>query len=129
MNAPLIGVGAVVFKDAKVLLVKRKFEPAAGQWAIPGGKLKFGETLKQAAEREILEETGICIEAGQVAHVFEWIGAQHYVIIDLDASYISGKIEAADDADEAGWFSAAELKHMNLTASTRELLASKYHFS
>lgn len=129
MKRPLIGVGAVVFLDQNVLLVKRKFEPAANQWAIPGGKLEFGETLKQAAEREVFEETGIRIEAGDVVHIFEWIDQQHYIIVDLDAIYISGDLHAGDDALEVSWVNPAELKALNVTQSTLDLLKSKYNFS
>ncbi|MBN2246845.1 MAG: NUDIX domain-containing protein, partial [Candidatus Aminicenantes bacterium] len=62
-SAPQVGVGAVVIKDEKILLVKRKNPPQKGQWAIPGGKVEFGETMQKAAEREILEETGLIIHA------------------------------------------------------------------
>ena len=129
MNIPLIGVGAVVFLNDAVLLVKRKFEPAANQWAIPGGKLEFGETLKHAAEREVFEETGIQIEAGEVAHIFEWIDQQHYIILDLDAKYISGEPCAGDDALEVRWVHAHELNTIVVTQSTKDLLTSKYKFS
>ncbi len=128
MKKPLIGVGAVVFLNDAVLLVKRKFEPAANKWAIPGGKLEFGETLKQAAEREVFEETGIRIEATEVAHIFEWIDQHHYVILDLDATYISGELSAGDDALDVRWVSASELNTIEVTQSTRDLLTSKYNF-
>jgi ADP-ribose pyrophosphatase YjhB (NUDIX family) len=62
-DLPRVAVGAVVFKDNKVLLVKRAKPPAQGLWAIPGGSVELGETLQQAAERETLEETGIMIQA------------------------------------------------------------------
>ena len=70
---PALAVGAIVFKDQQVLLVKRGKPPAKGMWAIPGGSVELGETLKQAAEREVLEETGIRIKAGEPVHSFEVI--------------------------------------------------------
>lgn len=68
---PVIGVGALVQKDGRVLLIQRGRFPGVGQWAIPGGKQRFGETLQQAAEREVLEETGVVIEAGAAIYCFE----------------------------------------------------------
>jgi ADP-ribose pyrophosphatase len=129
--SPVIGVGAVVFHDNKVLLVKRQQQPNAGQWAIPGGRLRFGETLQQAAEREILEETGVRIRAGQPIYTFEIIETAdngeptlHYVVIDLAASYIDGHPIPADDAADARWFEPEELDYYPINETTRKLLAS-----
>ena len=101
-------MGAVVFKDGAVLLVKRGKAPACGMWAIPGGSVRLGETLQEAAEREILEETGIVIRAGEPIFVFDTIQRDeqaqiqfHYVIVDLAAEYIRGSPRAADDAADA----------------------------
>ncbi len=129
MNIPVIGVGAVVFQKDHVLLVQRKNEPAAGQWAIPGGKLEYGETLKQAAERETFEETGVRIKAGSVVHVFEIFEPVHYVIIDLSADFLGGEPTAADDALNARWVSAAELAAMPVNEHTLFLLRTKFNFS
>ena len=129
MNEPQVAVGAVVFLDERVLLVKRKNAPSAGQWAIPGGRVKWGETLKAAAEREVLEETGVRIEAGKTVYVFEYIDLYHYIIIDLDAVYISGEPFATDDALDARWVSAGELATLNVTPSTLQLLKEKYNFT
>ncbi len=62
-NSPQVAVGALVFRENRVLLVKRNQPPGKGFWAIPGGRLKLGETLKEAAEREVMEETGVIIRA------------------------------------------------------------------
>ena len=70
---PRVAVGAVVFKDGKVLMVRRGKPPAKDQWAIPGGSVELGETLQDAAEREILEETGISIRAHAPFYTFEVI--------------------------------------------------------
>lgn len=128
MNAPQVAVGAVVFKDNRVLLVQRKNEPASGQWAIPGGRVNYGETLKAAAEREVLEETGLRIEAGKTIFIFEYIKSFHYIIIDLEAQFISGEPVAADDALDVRWVSSRELKQLHVTPSTLQLLKEIYRF-
>ena len=133
--APRPAVGAVVFKDDAVLLVKRGKAPACGMWAIPGGSVRLGETLQAAAEREIREETSVVIRAGEPILVFDTIqrddrgGIQfHYVIIDLVAEYISGEPRAADDAADARWVRAEELKGLTVNPATLRLLKEKYRF-
>lgn len=133
---PQLGIGAVVFHQQRVLLVKRAKPPSAHQWAIPGGRVLAGETLQQAAEREIMEETSVRIRANQPVYTFELIEhsttgelAFHYVIIDLDADYIDGAPRAGDDALEARWFERHELAGINLNQATEKLLREYYHFT
>ena len=135
VKTPLAGVGAVVFHQNRVLLIKRGQPPNAGQWAIPGGRIKLGETLQQAAEREILEETGIRIKAGEPVFSFDLIQHDkqgqcelHYVVVDLTAEYISGEPIAGDDAAEARWISAGELADLTVNALTIKLLKDRYAF-
>jgi ADP-ribose pyrophosphatase len=132
--APQVGVGAVVFHEGKILLVKRARPPAQGQWAIPGGRLEVGETLQRAAEREILEEAGVCIRARHPLYIFDMIERDdggsirfHYVIVDLEAEYISGEPRASDDATEARWLSADELRSLPVSDQTLALLR-ELHF-
>lgn len=132
---PQVAVGAFVFKDDRVLLVKRGHPPAKGQWAIPGGRVRLGETLETAAEREILEETGISIRAGKPAYVFDTIVCDddgriqyHYVIIDLMAEYVSGDPRAGDDAAEARWVSRSGFDQLEINPRTREAMKSTFHF-
>jgi len=134
-DLPRVAVGAVVFKDSKVLLVKRSKPPGKGLWAIPGGSVELGETLQQAAEREILEETGITILARKPFYTFDVIEKDtknqtrfHYVIIDLMADYISGEPLPGDDADEVRWVSSRELKNFNTSPSTLKVLESLFRF-
>ena len=130
-----VAVGAIVFKSNKVLLVRRGKPPAENQWAIPGGRVEVGETLQEAAEREILEETGVAIRALEPVYTFDVIDRDvdgrvrfHYVIVDLTADYISGKPRAGDDASAARWVSSEELASMKVSAKTRQLLKEQFEF-
>lgn len=132
---PILAVGAVVFKDQKVLLVKRGNPPGQGMWAIPGGRVNLGETLRQAAEREVLEETGIRIIATEAVYDFEVFDYDetgtlrfHYYIVDFDGDYEGGEIQAGDDAASASWVSSQDLAHLPVVQKTRELLLEKYGF-
>jgi 8-oxo-dGTP diphosphatase len=132
---PQVGVGAVVFRDGAVLLVERRNPPCSNEWAIPGGKVRLGETLQQAAEREILEETGIRIKAGEPVYAFDLIERDatgnvqwHYAIIDLQAEYLDGEVRAGDDAAAAAWFRPAELTQITVNATTRKLLRTQFGF-
>ena len=126
---PVVGVGAIVVHEEAVLLVKRGRSPHEGEWAIPGGKLRWGETLQQGAEREILEETGITIEAGEVLYHFEHIVLAkngvpefHYVVLDLAGRYLSGTPLAADDAADARWIALDNLASVHLNSTTQQAL-------
>ncbi|HOC61055.1 MAG TPA: NUDIX hydrolase [Smithellaceae bacterium] len=128
---PRVGVGAITFKDGKVLLVKRGIEPSLGLWAIPGGTLKLGEPLPECAAREILEETGITINVGDCVYVFDFIERDdqrkikfHYVIVDFAADYLSGEAKGADDAEEARWFSPEDLEAVPVAVNTTNALKS-----
>ena len=134
-DAPRPAVGAVVFKGDAVLLVKRANPPSQGVWAIPGGRVRLGETLQAAAEREILEETGVVIRANAPVLVYDVIqkddrGAvqYHYVIVDLAADYVSGEPRAGDDAADARWITADELARIAVNPATRRLLAETFDF-
>ena len=132
-SVPLIAVGAVIFKQNKVLLVKRKNPPAQGMWAIPGGKVQWGETLKQALQREIKEELNIDIEPGRLIKVIEFVPEQendrfHYIILDFLAAITGGELKAGDDALAVKWFDRKELKNSPVTESTRTLLKEEFDF-
>jgi 8-oxo-dGTP diphosphatase len=126
---PRVGVGAVVLREGRILLVRRGVAPAQGLWAIPGGGLNLGETLQEGAEREILEETGIVIRAGEPVFTCDSFEREadgrfrfHYVIVDVAADYVSGDAKGADDALEARWMSPAEVLELPVTKTTLKLL-------
>ena len=132
-DAPRVAVGAVVFHQDKVLLVLRGQAPAKGLWAIPGGGVELGETLQVAAEREVREETGLQVRAGQVVYTFDGIQRDeagrvkyHYVIVDLLAEAVdpTQPLQPSDDVQDAGWFTLADVEQPDLPISetTRVLL-------
>ncbi len=134
-SQPQVAVGAIVFKNKCILLVHRRNPPAKDIWAIPGGKVRLGETLQEAAEREILEETGIVIRASRPVFTFDTVERDrmgrprfHYVITDLEATYLSGRIKPGDDALAAKWVSAKEMATLNVSQITRQLLYECYGF-
>lgn len=122
---PIVGVGAVIVRDARVLLVRRAAEPLKGQWSIPGGVVELGETLRAACEREVREETGLTVRAGRVLDVFDRILPDasgrtqfHYVLVDFLCEPLSGEACAASDAAELGWAAADELGRYRLSPPT-----------
>lgn len=124
---PAIGVGAIVFNaHDEVLMIKRNQAPAAGLWSIPGGKLEPGETLVTACEREILEETGIAVEALNIIAVVERsIEGFHYVIIDFLATPRSGaRVDpvAQTDVSAAAWIPIPELDEYKLVIGLQEII-------
>jgi len=126
---PRVGVGAIVIHQGRILLVKRASSPGKGFWAIPGGLVELGVTVREAAEREILEETGISVRAKEAFYIFDFIDRDsggnikyHYIIIDFLADYLGGEPKAADDVSDARWVAPDEAAALNLSPTTRKLL-------
>ncbi len=121
---PVAAVLAVVVRDRAVLLVRRANPPDAGLWGFPGGKIEGGETIAEAALRELREETGVAACADRVLTALDAIdtapdGAirHHYLMVAVLCRWSSGDPEAADDAQEAGWFDVAALPAMASASS------------
>jgi ADP-ribose pyrophosphatase YjhB (NUDIX family) len=112
-----------------VLLVERGREPLRGQWSLPGGVVEAGETLREAARREVLEETGLVVEPIKVAEVFERIMRDdqgrpeyHYVLIDYLCRVVSGDLRPGDDVSLARWVPRAELRGYDITEGTLDVI-------
>ena len=126
---PWIGIGAIVLRDDHVLLIKRGKPPAAGGWSLPGGSLELGETFAQAATREVREETGITVEAGEVLTVIDRIDRDdagrvqfHYLLVDVLAQYKSGEPVAGDDALDAAWIPLDQLDNLDIWSETKRVI-------
>jgi ADP-ribose pyrophosphatase YjhB (NUDIX family) len=126
---PFVGVGAVVWRDDRFLLVKRGKAPGLGEWSLPGGAQHVGETVFEAARREIMEEAGLEIEVAGLIDVVDSIrhdsgGAVsfHFTLIDVLAEWRAGEPVAGDDAADAQWFSLDDLDGLRLWDETARVI-------
>ena len=127
---PLVAVAiALMDKDRKILLVKRRFEPGSGLWSIPGGLVELGETVREAALRELEEETGLKADINGIVDVVDTIIREgglvkyHYVIIVFEAENPSGELRrCSEECIDAGWFRLGEALSMELTKTARKIL-------
>jgi ADP-ribose pyrophosphatase YjhB (NUDIX family) len=129
-DRPFVGVGAVIVDAGNVLIVKRRFEPLAGQWSLPGGAVELGETLEASIAREMFEETGLEIEVGPVIEVFDRItrddeGAvrYHFVLVDYLCWRIGGTLTPASDVSDAIFVHPLELARFSLTEKALAVIA------
>jgi len=132
-DRPIVGVGAVIVDQGRVLLVKRGSPPLLGEWSLPGGAVELGETLRAAAEREAREETGLIVKAGEVLEVLDRIvpgkdGAPqyHYVLIDFLCMVKGGKLHAGSDAGDVCWVRENELGKFKLEQPAMEVIRKAF---
>lgn len=128
-DRPIVGVGVVVWRDDRFLLVRRGKEPNKGQWSIPGGAQKLGETVYAAAAREVLEETGLTVDVRGLVDVVDGIMTgdegeviYHYTLVDVVALSPEGEPVAADDAEAVGWFKLEDLLQLQLWTETERII-------
>jgi ADP-ribose pyrophosphatase len=126
---PLVGVGALIVQNGRVVLIKRGHPPLLGEWSIPGGMLELGETVRQGAEREAFEETSLRVRATDLLGVFDRVipdnekqTLYHYVLIDFLCEIVSGELKASGDAADARWFTLEEVNSLPLPMDTVEVI-------
>ncbi len=126
---PLVGVGAVVLNGDDVLLIRRAKQPRRGQWSLPGGAQKIGETLLDAIRREVREEAGIAVRVLGLIDVVDSITrdaegqvAYHYTLVDFAAEWQGGELQAGGDADAARWVPPARLASYELWSETLRVI-------
>jgi 8-oxo-dGTP diphosphatase len=124
---PLVGIGAVMICDGKILLEKRKGEPGRDKWTIPGGLVELGEDTEQTVIREVREETNLEVEEPRLIDVVDSLTVDeddkikyHFVILDYFVKLKGGTLKAADDAAELNWVKFDEVESYDLTKSFRE---------
>jgi 8-oxo-dGTP diphosphatase len=132
-KVPVCAVGAIIFKEDSVLLVKRGKAPAYGKWSIPGGAVHLGETLENAIIREVQEETRLDVRPVQIAKVVDRIYKDengivqyHFIIVDFLCEVLSGEPKPCSDAAAVRYFKIAQLDLLNMTAGTAEVICEVY---
>ena len=127
---PFVGVGVIVLHNEEVLLVQRGKSPNKGQWSIPGGKQRLGETVFQAAHREIFEETGVKVKQLTLVDVADIIIPDgegkiryHYTVVDFQGKWLSGECRSGDDAHAVKWFKLNELGSLSLSEKAKRMIS------
>jgi ADP-ribose pyrophosphatase YjhB (NUDIX family) len=126
---PLVGVGVVVWRDDRVLLIRRGKPPRASEWSLPGGRQELGETVADAGRREVREETGLDVVVSDVVAVIDLIDRDdagrvrfHYTLIDLLGEWQAGEAVAGDDATAVAWATLDELPGFQLWSETAAVI-------
>ena len=126
---PVVGVGAVVWKEDKVLLIQRGKEPRKGIWSIPGGKQELGETVREAVMREVKEETGCDVTVGPLIDTLDIIDPDsegrfehHYTLIDFRCDWVAGEPVAGSDAADVRWATLEECEEIVNWSETKRVI-------
>ena len=128
-DRPFVGVGAVVLAAQDIVLVKRRFEPLADEWSLPGGALELGETMTIGVAREIREETSLQVEVGPVIDVLDRIVRDdadqvqyHYVLVDFLCRVVGGTLAPGSDVSQAVLAAPNALEEYRLSSKTRAVI-------
>jgi len=128
-SRPIVGVGGVVVRGRRALIIKRAHEPRRGEWSIPGGTVELGERLVDAVRRELREETGLEVEVGRVLEMFDRIHRDadgrvryHFVIVDYLCEAPDGDAVAGSDAEAIAWVRADELDAYGVNAHAASVI-------
>ena len=131
----MLGVGALIFSEGRILLVERGHEPLKDYWSLPGGCVETGELLQDAVLREVREETGLLVETVALLEVFERIMPDdegkpeyHYVLMDYVCRPAGGTLGAADDASRVAWFGPDEMAELKITEGTPRVIAKGFQW-
>lgn len=115
---PQLAASAVIFRDAKILLLRRAYEPGRGRYSLPGGRVEWGETLQQAVHREVAEETGLAVAIIGLAGIREVLpasGGGHFVVLSYAARWTGGEVMLNDEHDGFAWVAPEKASHFHLT--------------
>ena len=125
----MIGVGAIIIQNGKILIVRRGSEPGKGKWSVPGGLVELGETVEQTVVREVKEECGLDVEVDELIDVVDSMTFDengklkyHFVILDFFVKIKGGELRPGNDAKEALWVPLEEVEKYDLTKTFREFL-------
>lgn len=124
---PQLAASAAIFRDGRLLVVRRAREPGRGRWSLPGGRVEWGETLEQAVTREVAEETGIAITILQLAATREVLptGTQgHFVVLSYAARWQSGEVVLNDEHDDFRWVTPDALDGLDTTDGLKPVVES-----
>jgi len=123
---PQLAVSAAIFRDGKILLVRRAKSPARGFYSLPGGRVEFGETLHAALHREVAEETALKVEIVDLAAWREVMpetgGGGHYLIMSFAARWVSGEVVLNDELDDFKWLKPDAIGDLKLTGGLPEVI-------
>ena len=127
---PIVGVGTVVLDGDMVLMIQRGKPPRQGSWSLPGGAQELGETIREAARREVREETGLEIEIFGLIDVVDSVRPDaddkieyHYTLIDMAGHAVGGTLMAGGDAQDCRWFTRPEIDAMDIWSETKRIIA------
>ena len=133
---PVVGVGAVIVRDGRALIIKRAHEPRKGEWSLPGGLLELGESLQDAIRREVKEETMLDVSVGPIIETFDRVHRDehgriryHFVIVDFVCWPTGGDAAPGSDADAVAWVRVNEIDDYAVNAHAKAVIEKglSYH--